>query len=160
MISCCTRRTWSTWRWCIATWANWTEAETVARESIELVRQVRGEDHPDMAAGQGLLASLAQARDDLDRAEQLYQQALEGTRRALGQSHPAAAAVLGDLAGLCAAAGGRSDEAVALYRQACDIVRRTQGEDHVDHVNLLRQLAGLYQALGQPDHAEPSSSSA
>jgi tetratricopeptide (TPR) repeat protein len=64
------------------------EAEPLCRQSLEIRRQVLGEQHPDFATSLSSLASLYGSMGRYEDAEPLYRQTLEIRLKALGPDHP------------------------------------------------------------------------
>jgi tetratricopeptide (TPR) repeat protein len=56
---------------------DYTKAEPIYQQALEIYRKVLGENHPDYAASLNSLASLYSDMGDYTKAESIYQQALE-----------------------------------------------------------------------------------
>ncbi len=63
-------------------------AEPLHREALDIIRSVRGPEHPDVAAGMNTLGGALEAKGDLAGAERLYRESLDMRRRLLGPEHP------------------------------------------------------------------------
>ena len=106
--------------------AQYTVAEPLYKQAMEICRTALGERHPHYAASLNNLAELYRAMGRHADAEPLYKQAMEICRTALGERHPHYAASLNNLA-LLYDAMGRHAEAEELRKKAMAIHRRPEG---------------------------------
>ncbi|MBD2102058.1 FxSxx-COOH system tetratricopeptide repeat protein, partial [Leptolyngbya sp. FACHB-261] len=134
--------------------AQYTEAEPLLAQALELRQRLLGQDHPDVATSLNNLALLYDSQGRYSEAEPLYLQALELRQRLLGQDHPDVATSLNNLA-LLYDSQGRYSEAEPLYLQALELRQRLLGQDHPSVANSLNNLAALYRAQGRYSEAEP-----
>ena len=132
----------------------YSEAEPLSRQALEIRRTALGEDHPDFATNLNNLAGLYHSQGRYAEAEPLCHQALDVHRTALGEDHPDFAASLNNLAELYSSQG-RYEKAEPLHRQALEIRRTVLGEDHLDFAMSLNNVAGLYRSQGRYEEAEP-----
>lgn len=130
-----------------------TAAEPLARESIDLHREIFGEDHPAFADSVSILAYVKQELGDLEAAEKWQRHSLTVLRKHYGEDHPSIARSAYNLA-LILAEGGAFDEAEGLFRQALAVARQRMGEGHVRYANGLVDLAWVRQAKGDEEEAE------
>ncbi len=134
---------------------NYTAAEPLFRQALEIRRKKLGEDHPDYARSLNNLAGLYHySMGNYGAAELLYRQAMEIRRKKLGEEHPDYATSLNNLAGLYDSMGNYS-AAEPLYHQAKEIRRKKLGEDHLDYARSLNNLAMLNNSMGNYSAAEP-----
>ena len=63
------------------------EAEPMYRESLRLMRKLRGDEHPDVATGMTNLAGLLVKMEQFSEAESLQLEAMEIRRSAFGMAH-------------------------------------------------------------------------
>jgi tetratricopeptide (TPR) repeat protein len=133
---------------------DWAGAEPLHREALEIVRAVRGPEHPDVAAGLNTLGGVLEAKGDLAAAERLYRESLEMRLRLLGGEHPDVARSRYTLAGLLRVKGDREG---AL--RECRLVLAQRGRalpDTHPMVAATQQIMGLALVdLGRPREAEP-----
>jgi serine/threonine-protein kinase len=108
--------------------------------SLALRRRIYGEEHPEVAESLEALATLAQIRGDLDRAEALHRQALAMREKLLGPDDPAVAESLNSLA-TDLFARAQYDASEPLFRRALAINRRHFGND--DHEEVAENLGNL-----------------
>jgi hypothetical protein len=132
----------------------YAEAEALIRESLAILREQLGADHPDVATSLNNLAALYRVQGRYGEAEPFHQQSLTIRREQLGADHPAVATSLNNLAALYQDQG-RYGEAEPLYQESLAIRREQLGVDHPDVAISLNNLASLYQAQGRYGEAEP-----
>ncbi|WP_045056942.1 tetratricopeptide repeat protein [Aliterella atlantica] len=130
------------------------EAEDLYKQVIEMITQLRGIDHPDVAASLNNLALLYYDTGRYEEAESLYSLALKTNQKSLGEDHPAFAANINNLARLYQAQG-RYEEAEPLYMQALEIRIRLLGKEHPEVAASLNNLALFYYYQGRYEEAKP-----
>ena len=104
-------------------------AETFSRQALEMRRQLRGADHPDVADALLTLSAIATARGQHQEAERLTREALEHFVSWFGEDHPESASAMTTL-GQSLAAQKRFDEGMTLLQKALDVQVRTFGQQH------------------------------
>jgi tetratricopeptide (TPR) repeat protein len=67
---------------------DWAGAESLHRQSVDMIRRVKGPEHPEVAGALATLASAVEERGDLARAETLYKESLAMRIKLLGAEHP------------------------------------------------------------------------
>ena len=132
---------------------NYSLAEPWWSKSYEDLRNVLGEEHPDVATSLNNLARLYSDQGRYDEALPLYEDALDLRKRVLGNEHPDVASSLNNLAGLYSDQG-RYDEALPLYEDALDLWKRVLGEEHPDVASSYWNLGVLYHDQGQHQKAK------
>ena len=120
------------------------EAEPLAREAVELLREELGDRHPSTLTciyNLGVLLSLRN-QGDLWNAEPLLREALVGLRQVLGSRHRN---TLTCIASLCAVLREKGDEASAepLYREVVEGKREKLGDRHPDTLRAISNLGAL-----------------
>jgi CHAT domain-containing protein len=130
------------------------EALALARQVLQVRKELLGEKHPAYAASLNGLALMYKARGDYRAALPLYQQALRIRKAALGEQHPAYATTLNNLALLCKTMGDYR-AALPLYQQALRIRKAALGEQHLDCAISLNNLAALCKDMGEYKEALP-----
>jgi tetratricopeptide (TPR) repeat protein len=132
----------------------YSEAELLLQQALQLRRTQQGEQHLDVAVSFHNLADLYRAQGRYKEAELLLQQALQLLKILLGEQHPYVATNLHVLA-LLYKEQGRYAEAELLQQQALQLRRTLLGEQHSDVAFSLNNLAELYYAQGRYEEAEP-----
>jgi len=99
---------------------SYTDAEPLLKKTMEIRREVLGEDHPSYATSLNNLAMLYHAMGRYTDAEPLCTKAMEIWREVRGEDHPSYATILSNLARLYAATG-RADEALKLMEEAAAV---------------------------------------
>jgi CHAT domain-containing protein/tetratricopeptide (TPR) repeat protein len=132
----------------------YAEGAAVARQALNIRKQVLGERHPLTAQSLNNLAMLLQAQGDYASARPLLAQALDIRKQVLGERHPDTAANLNNLATLLQEQGDYTG-ARPLYEQALAIYKEVLGERHPDTALNLNNLAFLLQAQGDYARARP-----
>jgi hypothetical protein len=91
----------------------YTEAETLLLQTLELKKDVLGDDHPDTLASMNNLAEVLCQQGKYTDAETLQLQTLELRKKVLGDDHPSTLARINNLALVrrdAAAANARAQE--------------------------------------------------
>ncbi|MDE5119793.1 MAG: tetratricopeptide repeat protein, partial [Trichodesmium sp. St19_bin1] len=130
------------------------EAVPLLEQSLKMMQQVLGAEHPYIASSLNSLALLYNAQGRYTEAEPLYIQALEIFKKLLGAEHPSVATSLNNLARLYYAQRSYT-EAEPLYIQSLEMRKKLLGAEHPSVAESLNNLAGLYQAQGRYTEAEP-----
>lgn len=104
-------------------------AEMLSRQAIELIRHLRGPNHPDVAHIQLTLSAIATSRGEHAEAERLIRDALQKLVSWFGEDHPESASAMTTL-GQSLAAQKRFDEGMTLLQKALDVQARTFGQQH------------------------------
>lgn len=132
----------------------YAEAEKFYKRSLEITKQLVGENHPDVATHLNNLALLYLEKDHPIEAESLLIQVLEMRKKILGEDHPDLAITQHHLAHLydtqC-----RYNEAEPLHLQALKTRIYWLGEEHPDVASSLNDLAYLHYCQGHYSQAEP-----
>ncbi len=133
---------------------DWAGAEPFHREALEIIRAVKGLEHPDVAAGLTTLGGVVESKGDLAGAERLYRESLVLRLRLLGSEHPDTARSRYALASLLRVKGD-SEDAVRECREVMALRGRTLPDTH-PMVAAVEQVLGLALLdLGRPREAEP-----
>ena len=133
---------------------DYSRAEPLVRNALEIRKRALGEGHPDYAQSLNNLAALYHRNGDYAKAEPLYFKALEICKWTGGENHPDYARRLNNLAMLYEATGDYA-KARPLLRNALEIRRQAVGENHHDYAESLQNLAGNYNDMGDYAKAEP-----
>jgi serine/threonine protein kinase/tetratricopeptide (TPR) repeat protein len=130
------------------------EAEPLLRRSLDGLRRLLGDRHPDTLDAMGSLASLYRKLGKLAEAEMLFIEALDGSRRTLGEEHTNTLGLMNDLAVLYVDQGHLA-QAEMLLVKALEVKRRVQGRERPSTRLVMHNLAIVYVRHGQPAQAEP-----
>ncbi len=130
------------------------EAERTYTKVLGVLREVLGENHPNVAQTMNGLAFLYMVQGKSAQAERLYTEALTAQRRIIGEDHPDAVNTLHNLAAFYVNEG-RNAEAEPLATKAVEIRRRVLGAEHPETLRSVNNLGLLYLNLGRHDQAEP-----
>ena len=131
-----------------------TAAEALLAESLELRRDLYGEDSLEVADARNMRAQLARQARDLETAERLFQQVLEVRRRRLGDDHREVLTTLSDLA-VCAYDRQDFARAEETLLQVVSLTERIYGPVHRNVANPLINLGAVQRKLGHYDAAVP-----
>lgn len=134
--------------------AAYVDAERLYRQSVAIIREALGRDHPDFPASLVNLAELYREQGDYAAAEPLLLEALEIARLVPGGRHPHFAVCLNNLAMFYKTQGNYA-AAGPLYEEAANVARTTFGEDHPLFAAGLHNLAAVHLAQGDYAVAEP-----
>ena len=118
------------------------EAEPLAREAVELLREKLGDRHLSTLSCINNLGVLLRNQGDLWSAEALLREALVGLRQVLGSRHRNTLTCIASLGALLREKG---DEASAepLYREVVEGKREKLGERHPDTLCAISSLGAL-----------------
>jgi CHAT domain-containing protein/Flp pilus assembly protein TadD len=133
---------------------DFVKAESMYLQSLNIFKEVKGENNDDYAT---LLNNLAILYDDQnmdEKAEKLFLQSLEIRKKLLGENHPDYASSLNNLAGLYFKQG-KYEKAETLSVQFVNIRKEVLGENHPDYATALHNLAMLYNEEGKYEKVEP-----
>jgi tetratricopeptide (TPR) repeat protein len=123
--------------------ARYAEAEAFFQQSLRIIEQVFGPDHPDVANSLDWLAILYNEQGKYTEAEPLYRRALLIYEQELGPDDQLVAYPLNGLANLYYEQG-KYVEAEPLYQRALHIREQALGPDDPEVAYLLNGLAELY----------------
>ncbi|MCG3126012.1 MAG: Serine/threonine-protein kinase PknD [Phycisphaerae bacterium] len=128
------------------------QAESYFRRSVELQREMLGDDHPHVAICLNNLAMCLRVAGKLDEAEDGLRRSLKVMEARFGLGHPTVAAAINNLASLVFDRG-RFQEADDLMRQATEGCIRALGEKHPDVAQCICNRGAMRNAMGDLDGA-------
>lgn len=134
--------------------AEYSQAEGLLRQALEIQKLALGEDHPDYARVLGILAAVQQDRGEYTQAEALYRQVLAILQGTFDEGHPQYRNPRSNLATLYLELG-RYAEAEALHQAALELAKSSQGEQSRVFAHSLNNLGVLYLEMGEHARAEP-----
>lgn len=137
-----------------ATTGNYNRAETFYLRSLEILRKLYGNNHPDFASGLYQLALLYRNMGYYNKAEKLFLQTILIQKRVLNENDPKFASSLNSL-GVLYFNLGSYDKARCLYLQALAVWRKANMENTAAYAACLNNLGVIYRRLGRDDKAEP-----
>ena len=130
------------------------EALEAARQSLELRRELFGNDHPQLAQGLNTLGRVLHVQGDYVAARSCYEQALAIREKALGPDHPETALTLSNLGNLLQLLGDYVGARPCLERVLA-IEREAWGPEHPQTAGTLYSLGALLHAQGDYAGARP-----
>lgn len=133
---------------------NFKEAETLLKNSRQIIDSQAGPDHPEHAAAANALGDLYLRDGKYGEAEPLFKQALELSKRVLGENNVVTARSARDL-GELAMKQSKFAEAQTYFQQALAIDEKLYGEKAPQIAGDLMSLANVYGSQGQSAQAEP-----
>jgi tetratricopeptide (TPR) repeat protein len=133
---------------------NYSLAEPLYRDCLEVARKRLGEEHPGVATSLNNLALLYRSQGKYEEAEPLFCSALEMYKQMLGEEHRNVATSLNNLA-LLYRSQGKYEKAEPLFCSALEMLKRLLGEEHPHVAKSLDNLALLYALQGKYEKAEP-----
>ena len=132
----------------------YAEALLLQQATLDIRREVLGEDHPDTAKSYNNLAFNLELQGKSAEAQPLFQKVLEIYRRVLGEDHPDTATSYNNIA-YNLNAQGKAAEALPLFQRSLEITRRVLGENHPDTATGYNNVASGQEALGKVAEAQP-----
>jgi tetratricopeptide (TPR) repeat protein len=130
------------------------QAESLYLQSMEVIAQTLGMDHPIGAFSLINLADLYIQMEDYLKAEPLYLRALEVISKSLGPDHFFAALAMNNIGGMYKYMG-EYDKAEMMYLRSLKIHEKSLGASHPNVAIPLNNLAELYRLMGAERKAEP-----
>jgi eukaryotic-like serine/threonine-protein kinase len=131
------------------------EAEELYLESLQIKRQIEGEETIDVGRSYNNLGKLYYAQENYAAAEPNYRKALAIYKRvAHGRPDPEVATTLNNLASLLDSKGKRTESEI-LHRQALEMRRKLFGSRSPKILSSLNNLAFVLVAQDRPKEAEP-----
>lgn len=128
------------------------DAESRAREVLELYDRLWGEGSPSTAMAREKLANVLAARGDHAGAAAEFARAIELFTEGLGEENPNTLAALNNFA-LQQRAAGEFEEAERLLRRLIDLRERIHGREHVEVGNGYQNLGATLTDLGRTAEA-------
>ncbi|MCC7138129.1 MAG: tetratricopeptide repeat protein [Planctomycetes bacterium] len=129
------------------------EAVAAARESLALLEQALGKDHPDVATSLDDLAGLLLELGEFSASQPLCERALAIREKALGPDDLLVAASRNRL-GLLSLKQGAYDEARRQFERALAVREKALGPDHPLVAAVLQNLTDAHRLLGAYDDAQ------
>ncbi|MBN8901772.1 MAG: tetratricopeptide repeat protein, partial [Rhodospirillales bacterium] len=130
------------------------DAEKALQRALAAGRMRHGDDHPNVAATMGNLATVLEGQSRFSEAEDLYKKALAVYERLFGSSHALTAIGLNNLANVYADQS-RTQDAAGLQQRVVAIQEKAAGPDSPEVARALNNLANSYRELGRRDEAIP-----
>ncbi len=129
------------------------KAESMYRRSLELLRRLRGHQHPAVADALNNLADVFRRTSQFEKAEAAERQAVAIYERAFGHEHPSVGASLICL-GDALMFQGKFEAAEPTLREALAVNRKTLGENHPQTGLCVARLARMLLLEGRLAEAE------
>jgi tetratricopeptide (TPR) repeat protein len=141
-----------------AAWYAWQrgtagEAEQMAMMSMEVRREVLGEDNAETLSSMGMVGLARELRGKYEEAEAMNRQELECTKKVLGPEHPDTLMSMSNLANVLTRQG-KYEEAEAMNRQTLARREKVLGPEHPDTLTSMSNLAGVLNRQGKYEEAE------
>jgi CHAT domain-containing protein/tetratricopeptide (TPR) repeat protein len=128
------------------------EALPQARRGVELQREAKGEQHPDVLDAKLVLATTWLGQGHIDEAREIQRQVLQTARAAWGDAHPISRKAAGDLAASSRTLAEQR-EGVQLEEQNLASIKARLGPQHPETLLGTSNLVGRYERLQQWDKA-------
>ena len=132
---------------------NYSKAELLGRQALQLREKVLGKEHPDTLASITNLALSLGQQGKFVEAEALGRQTLQLKEKVLGKEHPDTLASINNLA-LSFRLQGKFAEAEALDRQTLQLKEKVLGKEHPDTLTSMMGLASSLRSQGKFVEAE------
>ena len=132
---------------------NYTDAQPLLLESIEMRKRLLGENHPDVAQSLNNLAVFYVIQGNYSEAENYFFQALHLWKIHLGEEHEEIATILNNIAEVYREQG-RYAESEQMHLQALNMRKSLFGEKHDDVAQSLDNLAAIYENQARYQDAE------
>jgi tetratricopeptide (TPR) repeat protein len=137
----------------LKTQGKFSEAEPMARQSLEARRRAFGERHPQTLYSMNNLATTLVRMNQTAEAEQLLAECYAARAQVLGPEHPSTMTAAQNLASIYVQSG-RLDEAEPLMRESLRVWERDLGETNNKTLVAMNGLAYLLEERGRLEEAE------
>lgn len=124
------------------------------RESLQMSKEVLGEEHGMVARRKNDLALQVLARGDMDQAIELIRRASELHAVAWGETHPQTLSMMSNLAGILQRAG-EYEEAIEVYQRTHALTRLVVDDDAMQMAFIANGMAMAMRESGQVAESEP-----
>ena len=128
-------------------YAKYSEAINIAKENLELDKEVFGDCSIETADSYQNLASVYSAKDDYSKALEYYGKSLAIYLAVLGESHPNVAACYNNL-GFVYKSKSNYTQAFDYYKKSLEIFLAVWGESHTGVAICYNNLAAVYKSKG------------
>jgi tetratricopeptide (TPR) repeat protein len=135
------------------TLGNLREAEMNLKNSIEIIRQIGGEDIF-LATPLNNLAIVYREQGNYEQAELTYKQVIDIDKAIYGEDHTETITDLGNLAVVFIAAQRRYEEAESILKKVIGHFTNEYGVNHPTVINHQGNLSELYRLQGKHENAE------
>jgi tetratricopeptide (TPR) repeat protein len=127
---------------------DYTEARELEQKTVEALRELVGEDHPDTLAALGNLGLTLYHGGNLREALRIQERAAAASALSLGDTHPSTLTAVMNFAQTLYGAG-ELQRAAELQEQAVEGLRAVLGDDHPSTLTALNNLAVTFAAQGK-----------
>jgi len=129
------------------------QAESLARNTLEISRIHLGEENPDTLRRAIRLANALQALERLDEAENLSVETVSSMQRILGEEHPETLGAMDALAEIVASRGN-NEQALSHYDRILTAKEKALGPMHPETLETVKAIAHLQKKAGNLSDAE------
>ncbi|CAI9636435.1 unnamed protein product [Alternaria burnsii] len=141
-----------------AAWYAWQqgragEAEEMATMSMEVRREVLGEDNAETLDSMGMVGLAKELGGKYKEAETIHRQTLAQSEKVLGPEHPDTLASMSNLASVLNSQG-KYEEAEAMNRQTLARSEKVLGPEHPSTLTSMNNLANMLNSQGRYEEAE------
>jgi tetratricopeptide (TPR) repeat protein len=141
-----------------AAWYAWQqgragEAEEMAMMSMEVRREVLGEDDAETLSSMGMVGLARELGGKYEEAKAINRQTLARKEKVLGHEHPDTLTSMNNLANLLNRQG-KYEEAEAMHRQTLARREKVLGHEHPSTLTSMSNLAGVLNRQGKYEEAE------
>jgi tetratricopeptide (TPR) repeat protein len=127
---------------------DFAEARELEQKTVDALRDLVGEDHPDTLAAMNNLGLTLYHNGELREALQIQERAAKASARSLGETHPSTLTAIVNFAQTLYGAGDLP-RAAELQRRAVEGLRALLGDDHPKTLTALNNLAVTLFAQGE-----------
>ena len=129
------------------------QAESLARNTLEISRIHLGEEHPDTLRRAARLANALQALKRFDEAENLSVETVSSMQNILGEEHPETLGAMDALAEIVASRGN-NEQALSHYNRILTAKEKALGPMHPETFDTIKAIAHLQKEAGNLSDAE------
>lgn len=131
---------------------HFADGAKVAKEALDLAKQIYGPDHTQVAISINNLAAMYKAQGKFNDAEPLYRDAMAIWEKVFGKESFEVGSSLNNLGDLYLSLG-KYDDAETMFKNSLETLEKKMGKDHVSVANVLENMAELYKKTGNKDKA-------
>ena len=120
--------------------------------SIEIIKKLFGEEHPDYALSINNIGSIYESMGDNQNALKYYLQAMKIRKKALGEKNPNYSSSLNNVANAYSNIGD-NENALKYYTEALKIKEVTLGKEHPEYAAILNNIGTMYNEMNDAQNA-------
>ena len=132
---------------------SWTDAQEIEEQKLNMLRELRGENHSDTVVSISLLAWICEENGQWTKAEKLKLEVIDKNRSILGPDHEDTVRYMEDTVTFYMRLGDL-ENAEILTLEVMEIRKRSLGDSHAETIRTMNFLAAVMAARGKHIEAQ------